>query len=596
MYGKSFQWYEYLTIGGIIPRFKAIDLDLGLHKRLFKEGSFIKLYSYDMPRGCRSDICWDLWSELNQYLFDPEVQITLYEKRERYKKHESPIRTMSGNKVRLENSSNENIEKTLAFDYESNEIGKLKIQIYVFKHGYDTKSFTRNKPIVFTVNGQTHATLTKSFISQDCQLHMLNKSILVHIDCTKIRVSFRQDMFMSSRDRLKEGAKTEAIKDILTSYMRCDELRQLNHERKEKLVNTDNSNNHDLLMQVANKIPFDRDILKILNANSGLTYLNKNNESQKGGTKNNDRKSSIKQSHYRSKRFPAIFKIKLKENKDDSRIVKSIPLNGKGVIDFETDVQEDYFFRSKESGELKLEVLKYGRNTKHGGGPIRLPNEIADIFDVTKAGPIDNSIKITFKPKSHTNVGDEIKLNATLTSPDGDLESVFWVRIVDPTKSTNSPKPNKENKLPNLPKPIKVYQNPHEDELQKGAKSWEDYSWDANDIVQIFPADDSQNKKLASIEAIAVNMDSHALKKDLKSKAKNERQILGVKNRYFLQTYWHSLMLHSTFLNIDKKDDGEENSPETHERIALAFQRYAPFLLSFDPSAEFSSQLEASED
>ena len=51
---KKNTWYEYLVLDEKIPSFKIEQRDLGLHNRLFKTGTVIKLYSYDLPAGSRS--------------------------------------------------------------------------------------------------------------------------------------------------------------------------------------------------------------------------------------------------------------------------------------------------------------------------------------------------------------------------------------------------------------------------------------------------------------------------------------------------------------------------------------------------------------
>ncbi|MFQ5688349.1 MAG: hypothetical protein ACE5GV_17005 [Candidatus Scalindua sp.] len=59
MHGSS--WYEYFVVDGKVPRFPITEIDVGLSKNeLFESGSLIKLYSYELPRGVRSDITLDL--------------------------------------------------------------------------------------------------------------------------------------------------------------------------------------------------------------------------------------------------------------------------------------------------------------------------------------------------------------------------------------------------------------------------------------------------------------------------------------------------------------------------------------------------------
>lgn len=71
---------------------------------------------------------------------------------------------------------------------------------------------------------------------------------------------------------------------------------------------------------------------------------------------------------------------------------------------------------------------------------------MADVFEVNQSGPNDGSIKLTLKPKDNLSVGDEIKLNAKLISPDGDMESIFYVKIIDSQKQEKTKlKKNQKN-------------------------------------------------------------------------------------------------------------------------------------------------------
>src|SRR5690554_4137190 len=54
-------WYEFFSPNNTIPSFSQKELDLGLYNRKFHYGSIVKLYSYQLPRGSRSDITLNLW-------------------------------------------------------------------------------------------------------------------------------------------------------------------------------------------------------------------------------------------------------------------------------------------------------------------------------------------------------------------------------------------------------------------------------------------------------------------------------------------------------------------------------------------------------
>jgi len=84
MLTKKNTWYEYLTVEGKILSFPIETLALGLKDRLFKTGTVIKLYSYDLPGGARSVISRDLNQSINEFLFEPALPIYTIDRPERY--------------------------------------------------------------------------------------------------------------------------------------------------------------------------------------------------------------------------------------------------------------------------------------------------------------------------------------------------------------------------------------------------------------------------------------------------------------------------------------------------------------------------------
>ena len=79
---KKNTWYEYFKIDGQIPAFPIEELELGLHRRQFKTGTIIKLYSYDVKGN--KHVRRDLSRSLNEFLYEPALPIYGVETEERY--------------------------------------------------------------------------------------------------------------------------------------------------------------------------------------------------------------------------------------------------------------------------------------------------------------------------------------------------------------------------------------------------------------------------------------------------------------------------------------------------------------------------------
>lgn len=567
-------WYEYFIIDGKIPRFSIKELDLGLYERKFKTGSIVKLYSYGLPRGSRSYLTWDLWRDLNQYLYHPALPFLVYEKR--WPNQKTPSKPVLGNKIRLILDEREKKEKTITISISDSKIGEVSIEVHVFQPNVDQKEFIDNRAAVFTVNGQVHGFLPRTFVSHELGFSLLRDHMLIQIDCTKIKTSVRQDLFKGSRDRLNEGIKTEELIDRIIAVLKDnEELKLLNQNRKNKILR-ESTEDKSLLTSVLSSLPIDKEIIKLLKNNAEFNLFKKPTVTKKEDKEGED----TKKPKYISKRFPSIFKIELNGDKFDRKL-KSIPLNGKGIIKFETDVEDEYLFRPKEKGELEIAVLGIKPNNVSGGDKGR-PSKIEDIFNVTKTGPTENSIKITFEPKETLNAGDEIELNARLSSPSGGLESIFWVRIIGPQIEGERIKEDKKDDDIAPPMPIRVFQRAE----KEGDRTWADYGWGGDDIVRIIT--NQISKEQTVIEAIAVNMDCFVLKRFLsQKKVETEEDIKVAKNKFFLSVYLHSLFLYSILDRINK-DENCDTEIDPEDIIPLIFKPYSSFLLSSNMIGDYT--------
>src|SRR5262249_47621536 len=103
--------------------------------------------------------------------------------------------------------------------------------------------------IVFTVNGQTHGVLSKSFFTrQSVGLGYLSDSILIILDCTDIDGRAREDLFMNSRDRLSNPPLRKEIEDELELMLKDHAgLRLLKEIRRREEVKSRLQNSQPLV-------------------------------------------------------------------------------------------------------------------------------------------------------------------------------------------------------------------------------------------------------------------------------------------------------------------------------------------------------------
>ena len=458
-------WYEYFAIDGkTIPQFEINELDIGLYgEKKFITGSFIKLFSYEMPKGSKGSIHADLYREFNQLLYKPALPFWLYEKRPNYTKYEKTTNAVYGNHVRINNTDREDdlLEKPPSYEQlKEDAIGTVTIQVIVFKKGESAQQQTDRKRnyigsgrnVIYTLNGQVQHVEGQSFITQDLKYNFLKNSMLIVIDCSKIKTEFRQDLFMANRSNIRQNDKFEKLRNKVINILKGNEtLRQLNTERKNAILQGgDDKKEKELIESLLSKVPLDKSLTNLLK--KGADFINLSSKKEITTKQGKEQKKPQE-----TKRFPSIFQINIKDN-DNGKKIKSIPLNGKGVIKFKTDVAEDYFYRPQEKGDFQIQILE-GRE-HYNDQPIKPnpnpnPNKVVDFFEVNQSGPAEGSIKLILKPKNNLNIGEEIELNAKLTSPDGDMESIFYVKIIDQQRQETT-KTKKEPEKPEIPQLIKI--------------------------------------------------------------------------------------------------------------------------------------------
>merc|ERR1711965_993039 len=122
----------------------------------------------------------------------------------------------------------------------------MKVSCFVFKtkvKDYDLKKskkviqdryFKNSMAVLFSLNGQVHGHYTSEFITRSLKLNLLKSHLLIHVDCTNMDYNFRKEMFMASRDRLKGGEETAALRKFLASKLGRSKGRLSEIEKRRK--------------------------------------------------------------------------------------------------------------------------------------------------------------------------------------------------------------------------------------------------------------------------------------------------------------------------------------------------------------------------
>ena len=591
---KKNTWYEYLKVNGAIPSFRSEQQSLGLNNRNFQTGTVIKLYSYHLPAGIRSVISRDLNQSINEYLFEPTLPVITVDKEERYPHDRALQRALYGLKRRLEQDDSKYVETHFSEDFDDKLFGKMKVTCYVFKTKIDDKSvketkevirsefFKNNMSVLFSINGQVHGHYTSEFITRSLKLNLLKEHLLIHVDCTNMDYSFRKELFMASRDRLKDGEETRDLRKFLADKLgsKNGRLAEIQRMRKES-ISVESKDAKELLKSLTQNLPMDSDLMKLLAQTLKLDErTNGKRNKDKGKTKKKQREDP---KPFNPQRFPSFFR---RHAKGDAEKPVAVPLGGGRAILFDTDVEDHYFDRIEDPGELQLAILGFNTNNTRGGNAPGKVDKIENMLNISISSPQQGTIKLHLNPKETAHVGDAARIQASLSDPSGEFEAeAFWVKISEPKAPPENTKKTEEIDIANLglPELILTHQ-----EQKDNSVTWEQVQDATSKTIDhstvMYPMVDGEK-----LEKIYVNMDSTVFM-NFKPKNPNEEQLELATRKYIASVYFHTLFLYSITKNRKYKftqetDTGESDVELDDYLIDLFESHYATFILNFGADA-----------
>ena len=573
---KRHSHFEYLKIRGSVPSFECADMDLKLFGRKFKTGTIIKMYSYQFPPGY-AGFAQDLNQSLNEFLFEPVLPILTVDKKERYPNNKVLELDLFGLKRRLEEDKNDYVDSLFSEEYEDELFGKAKISCYVFKpklSGRDAKKtkeiirerfFKNDMSVMFSVNGQVHGHFTSEFITRTLKFNLLKDSLLIHVDCTGMKPDFREELFMSDRERLKKGDEAMQLRKYLGDKLRKSPLDEISRRRKES-IGLESEDTSELIKSFAKNLPKNSELLRLLEQTLKLEEF----KEKKKGPKKDKPKEPKEEKPFFPKRFPSMFKF---QKKKDGINVISVPLNGEKTLLFDTDVGNDYFDRVEDPGDLQLGLLQIKYSEAGGGETLGDEKEISKLLNIVKSSPQNGTIKVNINPTKEIQVGDELEVKASLDGCGETLEEIVWVKISE-KKGSKEPIPREEEDSDSigLPELKRVQKNEWDNLEQQGISM--------GHTTVMYPVGEGDK-----LETIYINLDS-SMFLNHRSRLKNEEQIVMAQKKYLTSVYFHTLFLYvitkrkNYSLHIDKNGKPEEISVDEYIRDVFD-SYYGDFLLNF---------------
>ena len=376
-------------------------------------GSLVKLYEYSFQGG-RSHILQrdGLLRRLESVLPEMALPVRLYECRQGYKGHAGSFANNArGLVARLERNQANNLELEPWGNIVSFEGREIRLRFFVFRDGNAALYRRPKQAVVFTINGQMHGALpTDFFRRRSVGMSYLADSLLVLVDCSDIDGRMHEDLFMTSRDRLRDNPLYEKLTRILERCLGNDsKLKEMRNRRQADLTRRRLEDDKPLIEALESVLKSDPTLSTLLLQGLGIASP----FPPGGGT------GAGKRSEFVGKKFPSFFRF---ERRQTGEILERDAHKDSRVrIAFETDAVNDYFTRDIDPGMWSVQLNRDG--------------QFVDASDWSATDPNSGVAQLWFDAlPDESEVGEELEYVVTISDPnrvDG-FENRLKLRVKGP--------------------------------------------------------------------------------------------------------------------------------------------------------------------
>lgn len=477
----------------------------------------IKLYEYETKCG-QSNIIWPdgLLYSLERLLPEIALPIRLHECRDKYKGKGGSFDTpLAGLVVRLEDGKGGNLEINPPISSPLVVRGmNMTARIYVFRED-KAATYLRDEGVIFSINGQSHGHLSKSIFSRPkaVGLPRLKDSMLVLIDCSKLTARQREDLFMTSRDRLSEKPIRHEVEAEIETLLRENSiLKELQQQRRLK----------DVESKLQDEKPLEEVLNKVLKSSPTLSSLFMKGQrltrpfSKGGGDSNEGPGGSGKTNEkYIGKRHPTFFKFeKVQYGKT---LIRNCEKGRRVRLTFVTDVENEYFDRATDKGFFELEPIGVSSD-------LTCPNY--------SASPENGIVHLNMSLPDGATVEDKFTFQATVSDPTlvEPFVNVFELTVVGKNQRDGSENTSKKHRGGGKGKNPSTHgiSIPRVIPVKEGDQNWLKYGFSHNTATHVIsdPIIDEEGETHLN-HVFYINMDNNSLKNEMKYTKQDPRLLEG---------------------------------------------------------------------
>ena len=355
--------YVYLTLDRAVLLADGSTAD-------FPDGTLVRHFGYDLsgytsPLGPTS-----LYGLMNLVLFDPVMPVWLDNRVHDYRRVIKGARNaLNGALDEGDEGRGSKLSHRMPMLYVPiGEYGRIGIEYWALErpdktNKKPTAAFVNpSKPIVLTLNGQTHEELSQVLIGKDSELPYLTQRLIGHVDCNSLTPTAVRALFVSNREGARRGMLLDRIKEEVVRALRSDdELTRLNNEARD-------SSRHERDESAIQEARRDVARLLRLQGMSLLEGLGGNITDKSGGT---DRPAQPRGPHPRPQPIdlhepPTYIKIVW----DDKKDVTFYP-EQRRYIRIETDAESSYHNPNNATASRINIIISNGELALRGSSPLQ---------------------------------------------------------------------------------------------------------------------------------------------------------------------------------------------------------------------------------